>query len=58
MAVDEAENAREICPTKFCQARDPTGARSVVPVKPARETKDGGKTGSGSGLGTGEGHVK
>ena len=57
IAVDEVENAGEICPTKFCQAGDPMGARSVVPMKPARETKEGVKTRKGSRLGTGEGQV-
>ena len=36
---------------------EPIGARSVVPVKPAGETKDGVKTGRGSGLGIREGRV-
>ena len=45
VAVDEAEKVGEICPTIFCQARDPMGAKSVVAVKPAGETKDGVKTG-------------
>ena len=57
VAIDEAENAREICPTIFCQVGDPMGAKSVVVVKPAGETKDGVKTGRGSGLRTGEGRV-
>ena len=57
VAIDEVEKAREICPTIFCQVRDPMGAKSVVAVKPAGETKDGVKTGRGSGLGTGEGRV-
>ena len=55
VAMDEVENAGKTCPTKFCQVRDPIGAKSVVAVKPAGETKDGVKTGRGSGLGTGEG---
>ena len=57
VAVDEAENAGEICPTEFGQAKDPIGAKSVVAVKPAREIKDVVKTGRGSGLGTGDGRV-
>ena len=57
VAVDEVEKVGEICPTMFCQVVDPMGAKSVVAVKPAGETKDGVKTGRGSGLGTGEGQV-
>ena len=57
VAVDEIEEVGENCPTKCCQAGDPIGARSVVPVKPVGETKDRVKTGSGSGLGTGDGRV-
>ena len=57
VAVDELEKVGEICPTMFCQVGDPMGAKSVVAVKPAGETKDGVKTGRGSGLGTGEGRV-
>ena len=55
MAVDKVENAGEICPTISCQAGDPMGAKLVVAVKPAGETKDGVKTRRGSGLGTVEG---
>ena len=57
VAVDELENAGEICPTKSCQAGDPMGAKLVVPVQPAGETKDGVKTRTGDGLGTGDGQV-
>ena len=53
--MDEIEEAGENCPTKCCQVGEPIGARSVVPVKPAGETKDGVKTGRGTGLGTGDG---
>ena len=58
VAVDEVENAREICPIRFCHSVDPIGARSVVAVKPAGKTKDGVKTGRGYRLGTREGQVK
>ena len=57
VAVDEIEDAGENLPTKCCQVGEPIGARSVVLVKPAGETKDGVKTGRGSGLGTGDGRV-
>lgn len=58
VAVDETENGREKHPTKFCQAREPTGAKSIVAVQPASDAKDRVKTGRGSGLGTREGHVE
>ena len=58
VAVDEAENAGEICGIRFCHSVDPIGARSVAAVKPAGEAKDGVKTGRGSRLGTGEGRVE
>ena len=57
VAVDEVEKAGETCPTISCQAGDPMGAKSMEAVKPARETKDGVKTGRGSGLGSREGRV-
>ena len=57
VAVDEIEDAGENRPTKCCQVGEPIGAKSVTPVNPAGETKDGVKTGSGSGLGTGDGRV-
>ena len=44
MVVVEVENVREIHPIMFCQAGDPTAAKSVVAVKPAGETKDGVKS--------------
>ena len=57
VAVDEIEDAGENRPTKCCQVGEPTGAKSIVPVKPAGETKEGVRTGRGSGLGTGDGRV-
>ena len=46
--MDKAESAREICPTRLCQARDPMTAKSVEAVKPDRESEDRVKTGRGT----------